>query len=156
MICIVEYPTITERLNSKSVRTPSGCLEWTGNTDSAGYGQIKIDKKPVAIHRLAWELVNGPIPDGLCVLHHCDNPPCWDAVDTEHHLFLGTMADNTADMMAKGRQRNGKTSKLSTGAAIWIRAAAADGVSSRTLAAMFGVSHWAVRNILDGKTWVSS
>lgn len=56
-------------------------------------------------HRLAWELANGPVPAGQFVLHRCDNPPCA----RPDHLFLGTAADNTADMRSKGRggwQRN--------------------------------------------------
>jgi len=53
----------------------------------------------IRTHRLAWELANGPIPDGLSVLHHCDNPPCCNV----EHLFLGTQTDNHADMVAKGR-----------------------------------------------------
>ncbi len=51
-------------------------------------------------HRAAWIEANGPIPEGMNVLHHCDNPPC---VNVEH-LFLGTAADNTQDMIAKGRR----------------------------------------------------
>jgi len=54
---------------------------------------------------VAWEDVNGPISDGLWVLHRCDNPPCC----RPDHLFLGTPADNTADMIAKGRGRGAAT-----------------------------------------------
>jgi hypothetical protein len=88
------------------VRMPNGCLEWTGAT-SCGYGNIRIKGKTVKTHRLVWELVNGPIPDGLHVLHHCDNRPCCQTKPTEGfpegHLFLGTPADNAADRVAKGR-----------------------------------------------------
>lgn len=54
-------------------------------------------------HQLAWVLANGPIPDGLWVLHHCDNPPCVDLA----HLWLGDNTDNQRDSSAKGRTRNG-------------------------------------------------
>ena len=85
----------------------SGCREFTGRTDRDGYGRLKHHGKPDAAHRVAWELTNGPIPDGLGVLHHCDNPPCCQTDPTEGypdgHLFLGTTADNMADKAAKGR-----------------------------------------------------
>ena len=76
------------------------CLEWQAAHLTWGYGQFGIAGKPELAHRVAWIFANGPIPQGLCVLHKCDNPPCV-AVE---HLFLGTNKDNTHDMMAKGRQ----------------------------------------------------
>jgi hypothetical protein len=91
-----------ERLTAGLERKPNGCLEWTRSTNHKGYGQIHIDGRNLATHRLAWELANGPIPPGMKVLHHCDNPPCCDAAKC---LFLGTPADNTADMLSKGRHR---------------------------------------------------
>ena len=94
--------SVDERLTVGLIRAPNGCLEWTGATNPAGYGLMRANGKVVLTHRLAWALANGAIPDGLQVLHHCDNPPCCDA---ETHLFLGTDADNRADMAAKGRGR---------------------------------------------------
>ena len=100
-------PTSAERLTAGLERKPNGCLEWTGGTNEHGYGHVGISGKSFYTHRIAWELANGPIPDGLHVLHHCDNPPCCDTSPSEEypegHLFLGTNADNNADMMAKGR-----------------------------------------------------
>ncbi len=91
--------TPAERLWERVNKTDS-CWLWTGATSSANYGQIRFAKdKCVLTHRLAWEVTKGAIPDGLYVLHRCDNPPCCNP----DHLFLGTAADNTADMMAKGR-----------------------------------------------------
>lgn len=81
------------------------CWEWQGSTNEHGYGRVKVGGRPGPVqlaHRVAWELINGAIPDGLCILHACDNPPCCNP----SHLFLGTKADNTADMIAKGRARN--------------------------------------------------
>jgi len=91
---------------------PSGCLEWTGGTNLNGYGTIGRGGRAggkASVHRVAWELANGPIPDGSHVLHHCDNPPCCQTEPTEGypegHLFLGTRSDNMADMISKGRSR---------------------------------------------------
>jgi hypothetical protein len=93
-----------ERLQRRLERRDSGCLEWTGGTDGRGYGQIRVEGRLLKTHRFAWEIAHGPIPEGLNVLHRCDNPPCCDA---EKCLFLGTQPDNIADMVAKGRQRSG-------------------------------------------------
>ena len=80
-----------------------------------GYGRIWFNGKSTGTHRVAWELANGPIPDGLHVLHHCDNPPCCETEPSdaypEGHLFLGTEADNQADKAAKGRGRNQNKTK---------------------------------------------
>lgn len=79
------------------------CIVWQGRIESGGYG--RVGRRGLA-HRQAWERANGPIPDGLLVLHHCDNPPC---VNPEH-LFLGTHQDNSDDAKAKGRVFNGRQS----------------------------------------------
>ena len=77
----------------------TACLEWTGARQSDGYGVTLANGKHAQAHRVAWEFERGTIPDGICVLHHCDNPLC---VNVEH-LFLGTRVDNNADRDAKGR-----------------------------------------------------
>lgn len=102
--------TAADRIAAGLERKPNGCLEWTGLTNAKGYGRTSLNGKPDLTHRVAWILANGPIPDGLHVLHHCDNPPCGETEPTEGypegHLFLGTNDDNVADMDAKGRRRN--------------------------------------------------
>lgn len=106
--------SLADRLAAGLERKPNGCLEWTKGKTKYGYGSIGVaTKKTDKTHRVAWTLANGPIPDGLHVLHHCDNPPCCETAPSEAypdgHLFLGTNADNVADKMAKGRGKAPKT-----------------------------------------------
>lgn len=79
---------------------PSGCIEWVGPRHDNGYGRFTFKRQQQLAHRAAWRLFRGELPADLCVLHHCDNPPC---VNPEH-LFLGDRGDNARDMAAKGRQ----------------------------------------------------
>lgn len=93
-------PTL-DRLEAKLVEQPSGCIEFVGASTMAGYGLIWDHEagRPLLAHRVAWTAVNGPVPDGMLVLHRCDNPPC---VNVEH-LFCGSHLENMRDMTAKGR-----------------------------------------------------
>jgi hypothetical protein len=81
----------------------SDCIEWHLSRRSDGYGQVGRlvggVKRTFKAHRFVWEQTNGPIPEGMDVLHSCDNPPC---VNLEH-LSVGTQRDNSKDMVAKGR-----------------------------------------------------
>lgn len=76
------------------------CWVWTAYCDRFGYGHSRFDGRVWSAHRISWTLINGPIPDGLWVLHACDNPPCVNPA----HLWLGTAADNAHDRDRKGRQ----------------------------------------------------
>lgn len=146
--------------------TPSGCIEWTGVTaksngrDSHRYGRVTIGDRKFLAHRVAFERASGPIPAGMLVLHRCDNTRCCNPA----HLFLGTHADNMADMRAKGRSRrcaNDKPArgeshgfaKLTEHAVAEIRKARAGGVTTVELGRLYGVHHSVISRVARGVTW---
>ena len=91
------------RFEQKYITEPNtGCWIWIAALSNKGYGKIgrgmRQDGHEPA-HRISWELNYGPIPEGLHVLHKCDNPPCVNP----NHLFLGTHGDNMRDSVTKGR-----------------------------------------------------
>ena len=97
-------------------------------------------------------LHHGPIPVGLCVCHHCDNPAC---VNPEH-LFLGTQADNMRDRDAKGRQQRGERhckAKLDTRRVLAVRRDRAEGMAYAAIVEKYGVSSGCIQNIVNRKTW---
>ena len=81
------------------VNKSDDCWTWTASCNKWGYGQFRLNGRCVLAHRAAYVFEHGPIPDGLFVMHLCDNPPCVNPA----HLTLGTHTDNMADMKAKGR-----------------------------------------------------
>jgi hypothetical protein len=95
----VEKRFITKIGDSTKEYNESRCKEWMGAKVRGGYGVFWDGNNYIYAHRFAYILRHGVIPDGLCVLHKCDNPSCVN----ENHLFLGTNQDNTKDMMDKGR-----------------------------------------------------
>lgn len=103
-------PKVIFRFAARLSSTKSGCVKWSGACGERGHGMIRIRGKVVGAHRVSWMIANGDIPDGLFVLHRCDNPPCVKP----SHLFLGTQADNMEDMRAKGRDRTGAAQKAKT------------------------------------------
>lgn len=98
-----DTPSGLADLLSACRETPSGCFEWTLHRVK-GRGRLKFGGRQQYAHRVAWQLVHGPIPAGMLVLHRCDNPACL----RPEHLFLGTHAENMADMVRKGRSTRGR------------------------------------------------
>ena len=93
---------LQERFDRNYIPEPmSGCWIWTASLKKRNYGSFSSGKKNLIAHRASWLLHYGEIPEGLRVLHRCDNPPCVNP----QHLFIGTNKDNTDDAVAKGRLR---------------------------------------------------
>lgn len=132
------------------------CWLWQGTRLRDGYGMIGVRHPKVTqllVHRVSWELANGPIPAGRQVLHRCDNPPCV----RPDHLFLGTNRANVADRVAKGRsrgasrERNAKA-KLTSEQVAQIRALYRKGAHQH-LDLRFGVTRSTIYHIARGWTW---
>lgn len=131
---------------------PDDCWPWLASVNPAGYGRLNVGGKFIKAHRLAWESTNGPIPSGLHVLHRCDNPRCCNP----RHLFLGTHADNMADLFAKRRRAYGERhwmARLTERDVIEMRAMRSAGESYQEIARRFGVARMTAKNAILGKTW---
>lgn len=85
------------------------CWIWTGGKSKKGYGQFTVKGKNLRAHRYAYEVLVGPVPNGLCVLHKCDTPSCVNP----KHLFVGTTQENQQDKFVKGRQAKGESNGFS-------------------------------------------
>lgn len=119
------------------------CLEWDGCVNDNGYGVSYFQGKTMSVHRRAWIQEHGFIPAGMQVLHRCDNRRCYLVA----HLFLGTQADNMADMVMKGRS---KTQRLTADEVRAIRAA--PGLMA-DIAEAFGIDASSVSKIKSRKAW---
>lgn len=160
------------RFWSKVVVKGGACWGWTASTTHCGYGRFyfggEANRRVVGAHRVSWFLTNGPIPTGLWVLHHCDNPPC----SNPQHLFLGTHADNMADMATKGRAgqagdlhlfrtrpemiRRGEavpTSCLTEKNVRELRAMRANGARLKSICTRFGISEAQASRIINRQQW---
>jgi hypothetical protein len=135
------------------------CWEWKSFIHPSGYGWVNFKGRMRQAHRVVYELVNGPIPEGegfhgTCVCHKCDNPKCI----RPDHLFLGSHSDNMRDKKVKGRSvalkgESHGNSKLTAEQVVEIRRLRAEGLTLRAIAGRFGVSDVQVCNIVRGKNW---
>lgn len=132
-----------------------GCWTWTGYCGAKGYGRTSNGSgRLVLAHRLSYELTTGSIPNGLNVLHRCDNPPCV----RPDHLFLGTHVDNMEDRQRKGRTRSAvgvehRNAILDDDKVREIRSLLAAGEYPRDIGPRFGVRAITVYAIKYGRTW---
>lgn len=175
--------TVAARLWAGVLKSDT-CWEWQRGHNGDRYGVIWVggERQRDYVHRVSWVLHYGPIPDGLWVLHQCDNPPCV----RPDHLFLGTNLDNARDMAAKGRQVfQQHPERAARGDQSWMRSAAgrawardrilthgspfaklsadkvktirilysAGGITQRALAQQYGVSQPAISSVVSGRRW---
>lgn len=147
---------VKKRLYDRLVES-EGCLEYSGSLDIGGYGKIgltvsKGEYKHLKTHRLSYMLTFGNIPDGLVVMHLCDNPKCCNPV----HLTLGTHKDNMLDKVAKGRATGAHkgnkhhVAKLNDEQVVW---AYESTLSQTEIAKELGVHPSRISMIKSGKAW---
>lgn len=151
------YPSLAERLAARSERVESGCILWTGPpNDAMGYGRMSVAGKMTYVHRVAWELVNGPVPAGMVLRHSCDVTNCINV----EHLVVGTQQENVSDMFTRGRvDRRGERNnwhRLTDGQVAEIRRRSALGTQGTRLARDFGVSESQISNIILNRQWKAS
>lgn len=151
----------TARFWSKVSKSERGCWTWTGSLDHYGYGSINCGGKMIKAHRVAYALTTGggnmPM-SSQWVCHHCDNTKCVNPA----HLYLGTPAQNTADMMRRKRHNPIKellvgeknpSAKMTPSKVRKIRKLRKAGVSLRAIGKLFGIYNTQVHNIVSGKHW---
>jgi hypothetical protein len=135
----------------------NGCWNWPRSCASSGYGQIVIrdetgKHKCTNAHRVSWEVHKGPIPYGLAVCHHCDNPPCCNP----DHLYLATKKQNWDDMRERKRNPYGSRhggARLNEEQVAVIKAKLASGKSQAHIGWEYGVAENTIGNIKRGKNW---
>jgi len=142
--------TPEERLARGTDKT-GDCWLWTGG--GVRYGKTSVGGKSAAVHVLAYELANGPVPEGLVVRHSCDTPKCVKPA----HLSVGTPAQNSRDMTARDRQAKGirqGSAKMTDESVRECRADYFSGAATVTqLARRYGLSNSTVGKIVTFKTW---
>ena len=151
--------TIMERfLRSFSKTEGDSCWLWLKRLDRDGYGQMTfhLDNDIIMVkkaHRVAYEILVGEIPTGMCICHKCDNPSCVNP----SHLFLGSQADNIRDMVNKKRQMYGKQHwnvKLKPEDILEIKNLVASGLTNTEVAKKFNIAQQTVSAIKNNKSWI--
>lgn len=139
------------------INRETSCWEWTRYKNEWGYGHFTRGKKRMLVHRRLFSWLYGPIPDGVLLCHHCDNPACVNPT----HLYEGTPSSNMLDMVARGRgkfcRRPGERSPRAKLTEAQAREIADEsrwhGVSQREIGEIYGVSQGIVSNIRKKRRW---
>ncbi|WP_458760569.1 HNH endonuclease signature motif containing protein [Afipia sp. TerB] len=149
------------RVERLSIPEPnSGCWIWTAalhpNERGMNYGCVSVNGKKFKAHRYSYEAYVGPIPEGLFVCHHCDNPCCVNP----DHLFVGTHKDNSDDRDRKGRNKivlgeDHGSSKITAKQAANVKWLLSHGLSYGVIAKQIGTTKPTVKGISQGKSWRS-
>lgn len=133
-------------------RGPDECWSWMAGKDGKGYGSFFVGTANYIAPRVSWAIHHGEIPNGLGVLHTCDNPPCVNP----NHLFLGTQKDNNEDRENKGRGSFGSKhgmSILKESDIKEIRELMKNGVSQEEIAKKFKVDRTTISAVKRGLSW---
>jgi len=136
----------------RKVIMKEGCWGWFGYRTNTGYVLIRYEKDKIPAHRASWIIHKGIIPEGMMVLHKCDNRECTNP----KHLFLGTHKDNMKDREIKGRGQKGITHhkcKLTEQQVLEIKNLIRKGLSDSDLSKRFSVNTGTIWFIRNGVTW---
>jgi hypothetical protein len=148
---------VEDRFWSKvDIKSEDECWLWKAHCNPDGYGRFSINGKVILAHRFVWTLYHGDIKEGLCILHTCDIRPCCNP----NHLWDGTNADNTNDMIIKGRQRPGSligsrnaSHKLNEEDVICIRIMRQCGFTEPFLSELYDVCRGTISKLSSRETW---
>lgn len=127
--------------------TEEECWNWTAALDGKGYGQLRYGYKQYISSRLSWEVFRGPIPEGMLVLHKCDNRKCVNP----NHLYIGTYSDNMGDRESRNRAPNaGRPITHSKEFIAYIKLLSSQGNSQMSISRSLGISQSFISQVLRG------
>lgn len=131
------------------LRSSIECWNWNGAKRPTGYGMIRIDGKTCATHRIAYQLQKGEIPEGMEILHSCDNPSCCNPA----HLDVGTHQQNIQDMRNRFRMKN---QILTNNQVEAIRKLYfVENVKQKDIAILIGAKKATISSAIRGKNWAN-